>query len=177
MIRDGRSNKVIFITHCLLNTNSLAKGPKTPSVYPAMINELIEMVKENEIGVIQLPCPEQIFFGFVRNSSNKFEMDKPEFRKHCKTIAKNISDLIEGYLKNNFIVLGFVGKRGSPSCGVKKIWTMRKNKLVEIEGQGIFIEELRKELERRNINIPFIDFEKDEIRDSVNDLKEMIKEE
>jgi len=54
MIRDGRSNKIIFISHCILNSNAICIGPKTPSIWPGMIDEVVECLRKNKVGIVQL---------------------------------------------------------------------------------------------------------------------------
>lgn len=172
MVDDGRSKKIIFLAHCLLNTNAIAVGPMTPTIWPAMIDEIIDVLKEKKVSIVQLSCPEQLFFGIVRGKDAKQKMDKPEFRNFCKKLAKESVSLIEKYKKNGFDVLGIVGKRGSPSCGVKETWVTDKKLKPE---KGIFIEELEKVLNTKNINTPFIDFEREKIRESISDLKNLTR--
>jgi len=163
MINDGRSGKVIFLVHCILNSNSICIGPKTPSIWPAMINEVIELLMKNKIGIIQLPCPEQSVFGLVRNKASREEMDTPKFRTYCRKLAKYTTDLIKEYIKNGFKVVGFIGKRGSPTCSVS---TRKK---------GILIEELIESMNKRGIDISLMDFERTKLEQCLNKLKNILQ--
>ncbi|MBS7654939.1 hypothetical protein KEJ50_00315 [Candidatus Bathyarchaeota archaeon] len=163
MINDGRSGKVIFLVHCILNSNSICIGPKTPSIWPAMINEVVELLMNNKIGIIQLPCPEQLAFGLVRNKTSREEVDTPDFRAYCRKLAENAVDLIEEYIKNGFKVIGFLGKRGSPTCSVS---TRRK---------GVLIEELIKVMVKRKIEVLLMDFERTKVEQCLNKLKNAIQ--
>ncbi len=176
MINDGRSMKIVFLAHCILNSNAIAVGPKTPTIWPAMINEVLSFLMEKKVSIVQLPCPEQPIFGFIRGSQTKTDMDTSEYRKHCRIIAENVTNLVEGYIKNGFKVLCLVGKRGSPSCGVKKVWIRRNKEEVEVEGKGIFIEELLDEFRKKGLNIPFIDFERTEVEECLKNLDKLISE-
>jgi predicted secreted protein len=163
MINDGRSGKVIFLVHCIINSNSICIGPKTPSLWPAVINEVVELLMRSNIGIIQLPCPEQLVFGLVRGEASRKEMDTPKFRKYCRKLAEHTIDLIEEYIKNGFKVVGFLGKRGSPTCSVS---SRRK---------GILIEELIKAMNKRKVKISLMDFERTKIENCLSKLKEAIQ--
>ncbi len=161
MINDGRSGKVIFLVHCIINSNSISLGSKTPSIWPAMIDEIVELLMKNKVGIIQLPCPEQAVFGLVRNGTSKVQIDTPVFREYCRKLAKSTIDLIEEYIKNGFKVVGFLGKRGSPTCSV-------------LNEKGILIEELINAMNKRKIKIPLMDFERTEVEECLNKLKEVL---
>jgi predicted secreted protein len=162
MINDGRSGKVIFLVHCIINSNSICIGPKTPSRWPAMVNEIVELLMKNKVGIIQLPCPEQLVFGLVRNETSKIQIDTPEFRECCKKIAESTVNLIEEYIKNGFKVIGFLGKRGSPTCNVLG------------EEKGILIEELINMMDKRKIKVCLMDFERTEVEKCLDKLREAI---
>jgi len=162
MINDGRSGKVIFLVHCIINSNSICIGPKTPSIWPAMINEVVELLMKNKIGIIQLPCPEQLVFGLVRSETSKNHIDTPEFRECCKKIAESTVELIEEYTKNWFKVVSFLGKRGSPTCSV-----LGKEK-------GVLIEELINVMNKRKIKVYLMDFERSEVKECLNELRKAI---
>src|SRR5699024_432892 len=53
MFTDGRSKKVIFLAHCLLNQNAISDGT---AVCPAAFGELIQLLLDREVGVVQMPC-------------------------------------------------------------------------------------------------------------------------
>lgn len=55
MFDDARSKRVIVLSHCLLNRNSISDGTAD---FPGQFTEIIELLMANCIGMIQLPCPE-----------------------------------------------------------------------------------------------------------------------
>ncbi len=176
MVMNGRSNRVILVSHCIINSNSICIGPKTPSIWPAMIDEVVQLLMKYRVGIVQLPCPEQLMYGFVRKGITKTEMDTPNYRSFCRKIAEDAAELTKNYLKNGFKVVGFLGKRSSPTCGVKTVQvTGVDGRTVEVEGQGILVEELRKELEKRGVNLPFIDFERTEVEKCLKELEDILK--
>lgn len=175
MIQDGRSNKIIFVAHCVLNSNAICEGPKTPSIWPAMIDEVVEVLKKNRVGIVQIRCPEVDFFGLTRGYDTKTALDTKDFREYCRKIAIDTANVAEKYVKAGVNVVGFLGKRGSPTCAVKKLWVTKNGKQVLVNDSGIFVEELTKELKNRGITVPFIDFEREELEKSIKDLENSIK--
>ena len=49
MFTDGRSRKVVFVAHCLLNQNSISDGT---AVYPAAFREVVETLLDAEVGIL-----------------------------------------------------------------------------------------------------------------------------
>ena len=72
MFTDGRSKKVVFIAHCLLNQNAISDGT---AVCPAAYKGLIELFLHEDVGIIQLPCPELCCLGIDRGNVNGAEDD------------------------------------------------------------------------------------------------------
>ena len=91
-------------------------------------------------------------------------------------IARLVANQVQDYLSSGFTVLGIIGVDGSPSCGVQRSLDIRRsldlvgqlsttagiedmNAIVQgclVDGQGIFVELLRKQLERKHLNVPFL---------------------
>jgi hypothetical protein len=61
-IRDLRSRRVIFVAHCLLNENTRYLGGACRG---GAIREIVEPCLQNDVGIVQLPCPEQHAWGGV----------------------------------------------------------------------------------------------------------------
>jgi predicted secreted protein len=97
-------------------------------------------------------------------------------RRVYRKIAKQVADHIADYQSSGFTVVGIVGVDGSPSCGVCRTLDMKRslellgqlrptaraedmNGIIQVclvEGRGIFLELLRKEIERRGLVVPFL---------------------
>jgi len=152
MKKDERSFHTIVVAHCILNQNARVFGL---AKYKGIINEVINVLKEKNYGIIQMPCPEFSFLGLSRPSQTKEQYDTPEYRKHCRKIAEDIASQIKEYLKNEFKISILLGIRGSPSCGES----------------GIFIEELERELKNAKICIPFLEIDTENIKEAVTQLK------
>ncbi len=143
-IKDKRFFKIVVVSHCILNQNSRVFGR---AYYKGMLREIIDQLRDFEVGVIQMPCPELTYAGLRRKMKTKEEYDTVSFRRHCRKIAFEVVDQIEEYLNSGFRVLAILGIDGSPTCGVEEI----DSDLTK--GSGIFIEELRSELEKRKLTV------------------------
>lgn len=162
MFSDKRSKKLVFLAHCILNQNSISDGT---AEFPASINELIDFFQENEISMVQMPCPELLCLGLdrgnkkgakqeviIENTRIRESLKRPALICNISEMAKQLVFQIEEYQKHEFEIIGLVGINRSPSCGVN---TTSKNN-VEVEGQGIFISILQELLKKRNIKLKMI---------------------
>ena len=55
-LRDERSGRVVFLSHCLLNGNVRYLGGATR---PGGVDEVVAPLQRGGVGIVQLPCPEQ----------------------------------------------------------------------------------------------------------------------
>ena len=63
MFTDGRSRKVVFVAHCLLNQNAISDQT---AVYPAAFRDVVDFFLERDVGIVQMPCPELCCLGLDR---------------------------------------------------------------------------------------------------------------
>ena len=125
----------------------------------------MEFLLKSQIGIAQMPCPELHCLGLdrgdpmgaarsvvVENTRIRAALDRPVSRRILKCLVDSVVFQMEEYRRHGFTLLGIVGINRSPSCGVD---TTSKNDK-EVKGQGIFIEALRRELEKRNLHIEII---------------------
>lgn len=189
-LKDERGRRVMFLSHCILNENTRYLGG---AFRRGGIDEIVDKLQKEGIGIVQLPCLEQEYWGGISKkdimraygskgtlsySLYKFFLNawiwntKRRYRK----IAKKIRLSIEDYLKSGIKVLGFIGVDGSPTCGVNKTLSIKtcfdkvakvdvnnitreeSNKIILdsiINGEGYFIQALKKELKRKNIEIKY----------------------
>ena len=161
--------KIIFVSHCILNVASkvvmynIEDMEKEEDLRKTFLKKAIE----NDIQLIQLPCPEFTLYGSKRWGHVSNQFDNVFFRKHCRKILEPIIEEIQEYLDNPkmFKILGIVGIDGSPSCGVDYTcygnWYGSFEKRKDLDktlssckldkGNGIFIDVLKKMLEENNI--------------------------
>lgn len=97
MVEDKRSKKVALVAHCLLNQNAKVNGF---AFFPAMIIEIIELLKKHNYGILQLPCPETIYAGLHRWWYVRDQYDNPGFirsvKKNSRTSYRSNKDLSKG---------------------------------------------------------------------------------
>jgi predicted secreted protein len=169
----NRGNRYVLISHCLLNVNSKVKGY---ALYVGVLKELVVPLIQEGIGLFQLPCPETTFAGNLRWGMTVEQYNIPSYRRHSRLLLQPVLDQVQDDIKNGVSVLGVIGVDGSPSCGIDltcygytggqigsngAVEESRKNVRID-SGQGIFMEELTKMLEKQNINIPFVAVNEDQ---------------
>lgn len=158
MFDDERSGKIALIAHCILNQNSRAAGL---AERPSMITEILKFLASNEIGIIQMPCPELAYAGALRAPQIKSQYNNTTFRRQCKRIAQEIADQIRQYEEHEIRLKLVIGVDGSPSCSV--------------HNSGIFMEKLRLALNKRGITAPFYDIHYKSLNKDIMKLKKLIE--
>jgi len=162
MFTDGRSKRVVFLAHCLLNQNSISDGT---AVYPAAFKDVIRVFLDADVGIVQMPCPELCCLGLDRgdpmgaqrdvvceNTRIRREMEKGEVRSRLLALADHVMLQIDEYTKHGFHILGIVGANRSPNCGVDS--TSEHD--AEVPGMGAFMEEISRRLSAKGIQIPMV---------------------
>lgn len=167
---DTRSKRIVYVSHCLLNSNTAAQGLGFVKEYPSLVPSLIKTLCDLNVGIVQLPCPEKVVLGLVREPRDKDKFPQVEIKKEVKKVAVAVCEEIENYIKNGFEVLAIIGKRGSAVCAVKECWV--RGALVK--EHGFLIQALQDELKRRKVSIPFVDFERDEEAQCVDEIKQLL---
>ena len=162
MFTDGRSKKVIFLAHCLLNQNAISDGT---AVYPAAFQELVQLLLDREVGIVQMPCPELCCLGLDRgdvhgaerpvveeNTHIRRAMEKDGPRQKREALADLVAEQVQEYHKHGFQVLGIVGANRSPNCGVETTSDFDR----EVEGRGAFMDAITQRLEAAGISVPML---------------------
>jgi len=130
-----------------------------------------------------MPCPELLCLGLdrgdvhggdrevvVENTRIRRNLEKPDSTEMINGLVKQIVFQAEEYIKNGFTILGIIGINRSPSCGVN---TTSKNNQ-EVEGQGVFLEALGKELEKKNIKINMVGIKTSEMDKAIESVQELL---
>lgn len=162
MFNDGRSRRVVFLAHCLLNQNAISDGT---AVYPAAFREIIECFLQRDIGIVQMPCPEFCCLGLdrgdpegasrpvvVENTRIRSEMQAGPPAERLSWLVEYVVRQIREYHKYGFKILGILGANRSPNCGVE---TTSKEDM-EVSGMGLFMEAIARELAREGISVPMV---------------------
>ena len=142
MFTDGRSRRVVFLAHCLLNQNAISDG--TAEV-PAAHREILRLILDAQVSVAQMPCPE--LCTRIRRA-----MGQPEASARLRELTDQVVWQIREYQKHGFAVLGIVGMDRSPCCGVNTTSDQDR----ELPGRGVFIASLRAALESAGLTVPVI---------------------
>lgn len=164
MFQDGRSQKVAFLAHCLLNQNAISDGT---AVRPAGFPEMVSYLLEHGVGIVQLPCPELLCLGLdrgdpqgaerpvvVENTRIRRAMAQVEpSRRLAQLVEDTMAQLLE-YRRYGFQVVGILGANRSPCCGVDT--TSQDDQ--EVPGMGVFLEALSRRLEEVGWKIPMVGF-------------------
>ncbi len=164
MFQDGRSQKVAFLAHCLLNQNAISDGT---AVRPAGFPEMVSYLLEHGVGIVQLPCPELLCLGLdrgdpqgaerpvvVENTRIRRAMAQAEAsRRLARLVEDTMAQLLE-YRRYGFQVVGILGANRSPCCGVDT--TSQDDQ--EVPGMGVFLEALSRRLEEVGWKIPMVGF-------------------
>lgn len=150
-MEDNRSHKVAFVAHCLLNQNAKVSGL---AHHPAMIDEVVELLRLSDVGIVQMPCPEFVHFGLGRPLGNdtREQYDIPQYREACAVLSDRITSDIKEYTTNGCTAVCILGVEGSPSCSVSAC----PSRQGQIRSSGVFMESLIAKLGSSNLSIPVI---------------------
>ena len=180
MFDDCRSKRVVIVAHCLLNQNSISDGTAD---FPSQFTELLDLIVSNQVGLIQLPCPEIACLGLDRSDKQGGKrpllMENTRIRDlmsktgrvKLQDKAEEVATLIHEYQTYGFKVLGVIGVNRSPSCGVET--TTKDND--EVKGQGIFIELISEACHRRGQTVKMIGVKTSETENSVKRVRQLIE--
>ena len=140
-IKDKRSRKVVFLSHCILNENTRFLGG---ACRPGCVSEIVTQCVEKNIGIVQIPCPEQkAWGGVIKRLLLMAYGAKGTFLYTCRYIAiplillytkwiygwmaRQTAHQIKDYLDSGFSLHGVVGIDGSPTCGVSQTLDFKKS--------------------------------------------------
>lgn len=169
--------KLLVVSHCLLNTASKVMQNETELEEEYRLKrQLMSLVMEQNVQLLQLPCPEFLLYGSQRWGHVKDQFLHPHFKEACKKMLEPVLMQLEEYLTypEFFHILGIVSVEGSPSCGyhltcrgewrgeietgVDEIRRVQ-NSLVMRDEPGALMEILEHQLKDRNMNIPIFSME------------------
>lgn len=140
-LTDERSNRVIFVSHCLLNEHTRYAGG---AFRRGSVEELVDGFQRDGLGIVQLRCPEQCAWGGVRKrfilplyGARRTPLGRllpvlvPLFMLYTRLryglLARQVAREIADYTRSGVEVIGLVGVGGSPSCGVRTTLDLRQS--------------------------------------------------
>lgn len=124
-----RSKKLLLVSHCVLNQNSVVCGWERAAGAFQFVKEIIE----SGAGIIQLPCPEMEYAGCGRPPRNYEEYNTAPYRELCRRLAGSVTGQMKEYLKHGYQYCGIIGIQNSPTCSISG-------------RRGVFMEELLAQL-------------------------------
>lgn len=155
-----RGKRIILISHCILNQNAVIRGwERAAGAYNGVVKTLLDQ----ELGIIQMPCPEFTWQGEARPSRTKQEYDSDQYRSHCRKLAESTAAQVREYRAHGYHIIGIIGIRESPTCDT------------ETE-KGIYAEELLRILEKEGIKLNTLDVPEDYREGSGGTFLERLKE-
>ena len=135
-LRDDRSRRVVVLSHCLLNENTRYLGGARRA---GCIREVTDACVAQGLGIVQLPCPEQQFWGGVlkRRMLRLYGLQRRSrilarvllamlpaiqawSRLAFRRLARAEAHRIEDYLRSGFDVVAVVGVDGSPTLNASE---------------------------------------------------------
>ena len=139
-LADARGNRVVFLSHCLLNENVRYLGG---AFHRGAVPETVELIRAG-VGICQMPCPEQHAWGGVHKrmllrayglrDSGLYPFRRPLFwlfrlytRARYELLARAVVSQIEQYRDAGVEVVSVVGVGASPSCGVTSTLDMKRS--------------------------------------------------
>ncbi len=151
--------RVAFIAHCLLNQNAKVEGgAKTP----AMWGPVLELLRERGYTIRQMPCPELAYAGARRFWGVREQYGTALFRRHCRRLARLVAAVMAQHVSagddvvligiDSSSVMGVGFTCSAPSWAGKP--AVREEDSGYVPGEGIFVEELKAELEERGLPVP-----------------------
>lgn len=180
MFDDARSKKVVLLAHCLLNQNSISDGTAD---LPSQFSEIIEYLMANNIGMIQMPCPELTCLGLDRGDERGSErplleentrirvlLCEQEHGGTLRRMAGQLVNQIQQYRSHGFHVVGVIGVDRSPSCGVET--TTRGG--AEVHGMGVFVEVLSEALAESGLVLPMIGTKTQDVHASLDEVTRFV---
>jgi hypothetical protein len=115
----------------LLNENTRYLGG---ACRPGAVGEVVRACLDDGLGIVQMPCPEQLAWGgvlrrrllwfFGAEGTLQYRLRRVSLpvslwytRRFYKKIGRQVADQVADYQSSGFTVVGIVGVEGSPSCG------------------------------------------------------------
>ncbi len=177
---------IILVSHCLLNELAVVKNDAGRKDNLSLIKNLMKM----NVGIYQLPCPENRMYSPNRLGSVYEQFDNNFYRKTSRDLLSPIVNEIEDYIKDGVSFLGVIGIDGSPSCGVGLTCKSKEfkgeisaikdiyhcvNSIEMTDDKGVFMEELEKLFKTKNITANFYGYNDNNQDEIIGKIEESIK--
>ncbi|MFA4669381.1 hypothetical protein QDY65_02335 [Pyrococcus kukulkanii] len=193
--------KLLVIAPCLITPFYVYRGPKEKEYIASIGVRRIISELDKEWQILSYPCPEFLLLRWPRPPMSKEVMAHLGMEKIVKDIADFIGRIITEEKPERIV---FVGVKGSPTCGVftttssnpedydyssiqrffylgkeerlksyKEI--IEKGNLRIVKGSGLLFKELMERFSELH-NAQWIEIDKDNIKEGIESLREVIRE-
>lgn len=169
----NRSKKFVFLPFCVLSqayqAQTIVKYEWSSSIKP-----ILQFLMDNDINIIQMPCPESSFGGYdkslIRPPRNIEGYDNDEYKNHCKKLAEGVIDMIKPMIESGYEIIAILGIGKSPSCSNSLVHTDNGGL---VERKGIFMDEISRFVKENNLDIPIIEVNKKDVSVTLEALKKI----
>ncbi|MDC7236601.1 MAG: hypothetical protein PQJ45_02375, partial [Sphaerochaetaceae bacterium] len=88
--------KIVFVSHCILNVASkvVMYNKEEMDKEDALRKEFLNKAINNDVQIIQLPCPEFTLYGAKRWGHVSNQFNNVFFKNHCRKILEPIIEQI-----------------------------------------------------------------------------------
>jgi len=128
---------------------------------------------DNDINIIQMPCPESTFGGLENNLRRKpksyAKYNTPEFREHCLMLVDQVIQTMSALLNNGLSIIAVLGIEYSPSCAVNYQYSG-----YTVHQQGIFLQLLQTKVRSKEWDVPFVGVNRRGVNPAIKKLKEIL---
>jgi hypothetical protein len=128
---------------------------------------------DHAINIMQMPCPESICAagGLGRDPHGKKWYDDRGLRETASKIASGQVSYMKALTEQGYEILAIIGMEFSPACAVNYL----NRGPVIVKDSGIYIEELRRELDEANLSIRMIGVNQRALKKLDSDLRSLIE--
>jgi len=170
---DQRSQRFILVPFCLICQAFQAKGIVRFG-FSSVIKPVLDEILDNDLNIIQMPCPESMLGGYSQGLSREPKgikaYNNPEFLQICEKIAQEVTIMIEGILSNGYEIVAILGMEYSPSCSINLQYSEKGT----THQPGHFISALQKKLDGKKIEIPFIGINRRGLGPTIKRIKDAL---
>jgi predicted secreted protein len=140
--------------------------------FPAVVRPVLTFCLENDINIIQMPCPETLSDagGLGRAPKGKAWYEANGLRDSARKIAQSQTSYMLKLREQGFSILAIIGVDFSPACAVNYL---NKGRSI-VRGKGIYVEELEACMKERNIVVPFLGIRQAWKNKMMNDLRQLL---
>lgn len=172
---DGRGRRLVAVIECVLNQNARDAGAAS---FPAMNWALVDLCREYNVGIVQMPCPEIACLGLERarppGTSIRQALDTQAGRQCCANLGVDVVDRLATYADAGCQLLAILGGNPqSPGCAV------HDGGDALLSESGVLLRELQTELRKRGMEIPFLslrDADAEQLQQDLDGLRGMFAE-